>query len=232
MAGFGAGIDMRALDTAMKAFAAAVREQPFRCEDLASFNRLAETIATAPAAIPKQVFDITGVGMVLRDFDPKPGAPNVDGVVVVGLRDPKGALTALAPLIPNVRLDKLGKRGVPVRAAELVRSTPSPTLENAWFALGKQSVGLSMGDAGKRELVRALDRQRKDDRALVVWTFDFATWLRRHPEALHDLGTVDANARKFAEAMLGFLGPTEFKVRATDRGLETEATLEMPKRKR
>jgi hypothetical protein len=227
---FGAGIDPRGLETALNAFATAVREQPFRCEDLASLNRLGEMIASAPAVAP-QVFAITGIGAVLRDIDPNPEKPTVDALVVLGLRDPKGALTALAPLVPNLKVDKLGKRGVPVRAATLT-SSPSEFLADAWVALGKQSIGMSLSSAGKRDLLRTLDRQRKDDRTLVMWMFDFALWARRHPELFKEMMGADANKQKYAEAALELTGPTTVEVRATDKGLELEGTFEILKPKR
>lgn len=226
---FGVGVDMRALETVAKAYAAAVRDQPFRCPELASFNQLADTIAMAPALIPKQALDITGLSIVLHDFDPTPGDPAFHGFAVVGVRDPKNALTALAPLLPNMRMDKLGRRGVPVRTTDLVqRDGPPPrTFAEAWFAYGKESLAMSFGNTTKRELLRTLDRKRKDDRAIMLWGFDFVSWLRRHPEALAELGTLDADARKFAEALLAAFGWTEVVVRATDRGLETEASIEL-----
>jgi hypothetical protein len=235
LATLGVGIDMRAVEAAAKAYAAAVREHPFRCAEFTGFNELAETVATAPAVVPKPLFGLTGLGVQLDDVvDPGAEAPRLDGVVVVGIDDPKGALDALAKLVPNVALDKLRKPRTPVQLMSLMPagggSAPA-TISESWIAYGKRSIGMSFGKAGKRDLLRALDRQRKGEHALAVWSVDLGTWVERNPERLGELQKLDSgNARKLAQELLTLLGRAAFSLRLTERGVETEVAIDLPKR--
>jgi hypothetical protein len=232
IATFGMGFDMKAVQASAMAYAAAVKAEPFRCADFKSLNELGEMVAQAPALIPAPLMGVTGMGVDVTGVVLEAGGdPRVEGVTVLGLDDPKGALDAVGKLVPTLDLGKLKKSRTPVKVMSLMPAgggPPPPALEDAWVAVGRRSIGLSLGKAGKRDLLKALDRQRPGNRELAVWTFDLAPLVARHPEAFPTLP--DPDTQKLAEAMLALLGRTSFIVRTTDHGIETEMTLALPKR--
>jgi hypothetical protein len=231
IATFGMGVDMKAVLAGATAYANAVKAEPFRCADFQSLNQLGEMVTQAPAFIPAPLMGITGIGLDVIDVVLESGGdPRMEGVAVLGLDDPKGAIDAVGKLVPTMDVGKLKKTRTPVKVASLVPAggPPPPALEDAWVAVGRRSIAVSMGKAGKRDLMKALDRQRPGKSDLAVWTFDLAPLVARHPEAFPTLP--DPETQKLAEAMLALLGRTSFIVRTTDRGVETEMTLALPKR--
>lgn len=212
---FGMGLNLEALVELVRAYADELKRQPFQCE---LFTELNDTSALTSAfdELPPQLMKLSGFSVSVHDFVFEP-EKRIDMVMVADLDDPKGALEALAKKSPELRPDKLRLRK-PVRLNKVFDKDSVP--QDVWVAMGKHSIGVTIGNVGRRPLLSSLDRRRPADGTIMLWSFDTAEWIARDPNRVEKLYRLEGQlGMEFIAGFVELMSAAEMRLEATELGL-------------
>jgi hypothetical protein len=171
-------------------------------------------------APPPWVAGLYGGSGVLTAWDPV--RDDLSGVIVLGVDDPQ---EWLAEVMPSADEDDLRRR--PVKAREVLGD--GRWTRDAWIARGRHAIGYAIGDDARKQLRRAIDRERDDGRTLLTWSFDVQRLVDSVPrsmvrDALEHRGEVE---RAWIEAMIDLVQSAHASVVVGPHGLEVGATVEL-----
>lgn len=167
--------------------------------------------------LPRWLEGVYGGSAVLHDWDPR--RDRGAGVMVLGVEDPQRWLETVMPVADTEALRRAGKV---VPLAKVVGTAAGRWLEGAWISRGRSSLGIAAGDGARRDLRRAVGRERSHGHTLVSWSFDVQGLLDEigDREVQDALAGSDSLERAAYEAMIDALGPVRGAIEVGDHGLE------------
>jgi hypothetical protein len=175
-------------------------------------------------AVPSWLVGVYGGSAVLHDWDPR--RDRASGVMVLGVEDPQAWLEGVLPIADSEALRRAGKV---VSLAKVVGSAGGRWLEDAWIARGRHALGIAVGDGARRDLRRAVGRERNRGHTLVSWSFDVQALLDEvgTREVRDVLARENSLERAAYEAMIDALGPVHGAMEVGDHGLELVTAIDL-----
>lgn len=167
--------------------------------------------------LPPWLAGVHGGSAVLHDWDPR--RDRASGVMVLGVEDPLAWLRVVAP---GVDTDPLRRSGRAVALGKIMDASGESWLRESWIARGRHALGLAAGEGARKDLRRAVGRDRDDGRTLMSWSVDVRGLVDAvgRDEVRDALGGRDEHERAAAEAILDAVRRVEGALAVGDRGLE------------
>jgi hypothetical protein len=174
--------------------------------------------------VPHWLEGVYGGSAVLHEWDlPRDRGA---GVVVLGVEEPERWLESV---MPTADTDELKRAGKVVALEKVIGALAERWPGDAWIARGRRSIGVASGDGSRRELRRAVGRERSGGHTLVSWSFDV-------PQLLDEVGDREIQAvlagsdsleRAAYEAIIDAIGPMRGGIAVGDHGIELTTEIEL-----
>ena len=181
-----AGIDVDALIDAVRTAVHSLRNQPFKCGDLANMSEALDDIGQKlDEPLPPEFHGLRGFDAVLDDFSINPPSGR-GGFVAVGAHI--GELIAMAMgRVPGLPQLSIPNDGVPV--ALPVALLGLDDIKSAHVGLRDGVAAFAVGDDSERRVTKALTTSPDPHAPFLVFSWDLSRTLEKVPEDFSDADT-------------------------------------------
>lgn len=211
----------------------AIQASPYQCEKLRNLNLQADTmLAQLNQPMPPFVNNLKGFRASLDEFD----AANFDPATVRGLfslemEKPQMVIGMAQMFVPGMEGLDLTPGADPVALPQELLSFSNGELQ-LFAALGKDSIGVALGDSSQGALARFMEAD--DDNGSVFFSveYDMARQLELEQQIQAQLGMAgdgvagyDDFARTMQEAYKAWLGRSRLEVSFDEDGIRADSTM-------
>ncbi|MDX1460870.1 MAG: hypothetical protein R3348_07420, partial [Xanthomonadales bacterium] len=196
------GIKVGALKNFLAEKAQAIADNPYQCSHLAGLNQQAQALAAQlnqPMPFPF-INNLKGFRLSLDEFDAENLDPkNVRGLFSLEVEKPQMLIGMAQMFLPGMENLQLEPGSDPVEVPQELLSIAADGVE-VYAAMGRDSIGVSMGGAGQAELARFMEASGSNNGIFFSMEYDMAAQMAlqdRFGAGLNGAASDDPEVQKY-----------------------------------